>query len=108
MAAKGKNGKKSGKKSGKAKDGDRPGESLVERVIEFTPEGVFNIRLAAPHFARLMDQSGQSLIIHLPHVSIEFETGCTPREIIEGFNQAMQSHVVIKPSNANVKGGKKP
>lgn len=72
-----------------------------EHVIEFTPEGGFNIRTAARHFSQLMESSGQALIIHLPHVSVEFESGCTPKEIIEGYNQAMRAKFIVKPSNAN-------
>lgn len=74
-----------------------------DHVIEFTPEGGFNIRTAARNFANLMEQSHQPLIIHLPHVSVEFEPGCTPKEIIDGYNQAMQAKFHVKPSNANHK-----
>lgn len=88
------------KKSGGTKKGDGMG---MEHVIEFTPEGGFNIRTAARNFANLMEQSNQPLIIHLPHISVEFEPGCTPKEIIDGYNQAMQAKFVVKPSNVNVK-----
>ena len=53
-----------------------------------------------------METSGQPLVIHLPHVSVEFESGCTPKEIIDGYNMAMRAKFVVKPSNANVKGAK--
>jgi hypothetical protein len=98
MAGKKKNGGKPGGAKGNNGHGDEH-----EHVLEFTPEGGFNIRTAARHFSQLMESSGQALIIHLPHVSVEFEAGCTPREIIEGYNQAMQARFVVKPSNANVK-----
>lgn len=101
MAGKKKNGGKSGgtgKKNGHASD--------HEDVIEFTPEGGFNIRTAAGHFAQLMETSNQPLVVHLPHVSVEFEPGCTPKEIIDGYNQAMRAKFVVKPSNANVKNAK--
>jgi hypothetical protein len=105
MRSKRKNGggKKSKNGSGSGKGGDSP----HDHVIEFTPEGGFNIRTAAHHFAQLMETSGQALVIHLPHVSVEFESGCTPREIIDGYNQAMRAKFVVKPSNANVKGAPK-
>lgn len=93
-------GKKGGKSNGNGNNGHH------DHIIEFTPEGGFNIRTAARHFSQLMEHSGQALIIHLPHVSVEFESGCTPKEIIEGYNQAMRAQFVVKPSNANVKGGK--
>lgn len=77
-----------------------------DHVIEFTPEGGFNIRTAARNFANLMRSSLQPLIIHLPHVSVEFEPGCTPKEIIDGYNQAMKAKFIVKPSNANSKSPK--
>jgi len=76
-----------------------------EEVMEFTPEGGFNIRTAARNFANLMESSNQPLIIHLPHVSVEFEPGCTPKEIIDGYHHAMQAKG-LKPSNANNKNAK--
>ena len=85
------------------KNGGKNGGGTHENVIEFTPEGGFNIRTAASHFAQLMENSHQPLVVHLPHVSVEFEPGCTPKEIIEGYNQAMQAKFVIKPSNTNSK-----
>ncbi|HYD17655.1 MAG TPA: hypothetical protein VEF76_04160 [Patescibacteria group bacterium] len=93
-----KGGRKDGK--GKSMDGDH------DHVIEFTPEGGFNIRTAARNFANLMRSSLQPLIIHLPHVSVEFEPGCTPKEIIDGYNQAMKAKFIVKPSNANSKSPK--
>ena len=77
-----------------------------DHVIEFTPEGAFNIRTAAQNFSRMMEESNQPLIIHLPHVSVEFEPGCTPDEIIEGYHQGMRHKFIIHHSNAN--SGKKP
>ncbi len=102
MAGKKKNNGKSSGSNGNG-HGNGHGTGDHEHVLEFTPEGGFNIRTAARHFSQLMEKSGQALIIHLPHVSVEFEAGCTPREIIEGYNQAMQSRFIVKPSNANVK-----
>ncbi len=77
-----------------------------DHVIEFTPEGSFNIRTAAKNFARMMEESNQALIIHLPHVSVEFEPGCTPEEIVDGYNQGLRHKFVIHHSNTNT--GKKP
>lgn len=108
MAGRKKNGGKSGKNgtgNGPGRDRDDP-HHHHDHVIEFTPEGGFNIRTAARHFAQLMETSNQPLVIHLPHVSVEFESGCTPREIIEGYNQAMRAKFIVKPSNANVKNAK--
>ncbi len=90
------------KKSG---GGGKKGDDTSEDVMEFTPVGGFNIRSAARNFANLMESSNQPLIIHLPHVSVEFEPGCTPKEIIDGYHHAMQAKA-SKPSNANTKGGK--
>lgn len=102
----GKGGKAGDKKSG-GKVGKFPQQPPVaphyEHFIEFTPEGGFNIRTAARNFANLMEQSNQPLIIHLPHVSVEFEPGCTPKEIVDGYNMAMRAKIVVKPSNANNK-----
>jgi len=98
-------GKKGGSKGGKGGRGGRGG-GPGDHVIEFTPEGGFDIRTAARNFANLMEQSGQPLVIHLPHVSVEFEPGCTPREIIDGYNQAMHSKFIVKPSNTNTRGTK--
>jgi hypothetical protein len=77
-----------------------------DHVIEFTPEGAFDIRSAAKNFSRMMEDSNQSLIIHLPHVSVEFEPGCTPEEIIDGYHQGLRHKFVIHHSNTNA--GKKP
>lgn len=92
-------------KGGKKGGGDKTGGDS-EHVIEFTPEGGFNIRNAARNFAALMESSLQPLVIHLPHVSVEFEPGCTPKEIIDGYNMAMRVKYDIKPSNANTKAPK--
>ena len=90
-----------GKKNGNGANG-----AGADHILEFTPEGGFNIRTAAHHFSQIMETSGQPLVIHLPHVSVEFESGCTPKEIIDGYNMAMRAKFVVKPSNANVKGAK--
>jgi hypothetical protein len=78
--------------------GNRGGD---DHVIEFTPEGAFNIRAAAAIFSRMMEESNQPLVMHLPHVSVEFEPGCTPEEIIEGYHQGMRHKFVVHPSGAN-------
>ncbi len=92
----------SGKKKG---GGGKKVDDTTEDVMEFTPEGGFNIRSAARNFANLMESSNQPLIIHLPHVSVEFEPGCTPKEIIDGYHHAMQAKGA-KPSNTNSKNTK--
>lgn len=83
--------------------GEHNGE---DHVIEFTPEGAFNIRAVAKNFAQMMEEHNQPLIIHLPHVSVEFEPGCTPQEIIDGYYQGVRHKFVIAHSNSN--SGKKP
>jgi hypothetical protein len=71
-------------------------------VFEFTPQGGFNIHSVARRFATLMRESCQDLIIHLPHVSVEFEAGCTAQEIIDGYNHALRRHSVTRVSNSNM------
>lgn len=92
MTKKGKNGK-GGK--GTQDMGDD------EHVLEYTPDGTFNIRQSAREFALWMEETGLSLLLHLPHVSVEFEAGCTPREIIDGYFYAMQQKRGSVPSNCN-------
>lgn len=94
--------------AGRKKGGKDEGGGRDDSVIEFTPEGGFNIRMAARNFAELMEHSNQPLVIHLPHVSVEFEPGCTPKEIIDGYNMAMKATFVVKPSNANPAPPKSP
>lgn len=85
------------------KNSGNEGTGGDDHVIEFTPEGAFNIRTAARNFAEMMEESNQPLIIHLPHVSVEFEPGCTPQEIIDGYHMAMRHKFVVHHSNANQK-----
>lgn len=85
------------------KNGGHEGAGGDDHVIEFTPEGAFNIRTAARNFSEMMEEAGQPLIIHLPHVSVEFEPGCTPQEIIDGYHMAMRHKFVVHHSNANTK-----
>ena len=87
--------------AGRKKGGGDEGGHEGDHVIEFTPEGGFNIRMAARNFADLMEHSNQPLIIHLPHVSVEFEPGCTPKEIIDGYNMALKHKFLVQHSNAN-------
>ena len=97
--------RKGGGKKGKDKhknNADKNGFSLTNDVIEFTPQGAFNIRSVAQRFSNLMRESCQDLIIHLPHVSVEFEAGCTPEEIVAGYHLAMRRHAVTHVSNANM------
>jgi hypothetical protein len=80
--------------------GDKGGDH-DDYVMEFRPEGAFNIKTAAHNLASMMEESNHPLVIHLPHVSVEFEPGCTPQEIIDGYNLAMKHKVVVHHSNAN-------
>jgi hypothetical protein len=88
--------------SGKGKGGNGAGV-LSDHVMEFTPQVGFDIRSAARNFSKLMIDTHQALIMHLPHVSVEFEPGCTPKEIVDGYNMALNTKVHMKPSNANSK-----
>lgn len=94
MSKKGKNGK--GGNSTQDMGGDD------DHVLEYTPDASFNIRHAAQDFSLWMEETGLSLLLHLPHVSVEFEAGCTPREIIDGYFYAMQQQKRGSvPSNCN-------
>lgn len=84
-------------------NGGNEGAGGDDHVIEFTPEGAFNIRTAARNFSAMMEESNQPLVIHLPHVSVEFEPGCTPQEIIDGYNMAIRHKFVVHHSNVNSK-----
>lgn len=72
-------------------------------VLEFTAGKGFNIRSHAKEFSIVMIETGLDLILHLSHVSIEFEAGCTAKEIIDGYFYALnQRPVAGKPSNCNM------
>lgn len=85
----------------KTSGGDDGGDDA--HVIEFTPDAGFNIRASAVHFSELMEDTGMPVVLHLAHVSVEFEPGCTPQEIIDGYKKAMAHKVVIRHSNSNEK-----
>lgn len=94
-----------GGKKGKDKNTRRSeNEGFIggDDVLEFTPQGGFNIHAVARRLSVLMRESCQDLVMHLPHVSVEFEAGCTPQEIIDGYNQAMRRHAVMRVSNSNL------
>ncbi len=76
-------------------------------IIEVTPEGGFDIRKAAHRFSRLMEELQQPLVIHLSHVSVEFEAGCTPGEIVDGYHHAMNQQIKSRSSNMNIQPSKK-
>ena len=61
-----------------------------DEVIEFTAGKGFNIRTHAREFSDMMMETGLDLILHLRNVSVEFEAGCTPKEIIDGYFYALQ------------------
>lgn len=96
-------GKKTGGKQGGGKKKTPLPPDPQDCFIEFTPSGGFDIRAAARNFSELMEQLDQSLVIHLPHVSVEFEPGCTPQEIVDGYNMALSSKFELGHSNANTK-----
>lgn len=71
-------------------------------IIELVADGGFNIRSAAKQLALTMAEKDLPLVIHLPHVSVEFEPGCTAKEIIDGYHLAMKK-IAATPSNTNNK-----
>ena len=78
-----------------------------DHVIDFTPGPGFDIRKAAKHIMEMMEDLGAPMVIHLPKVSVEFEPGCTRKQIIDGYNMALKAQVSTKPSNSNAGKGKK-
>ena len=84
-------------------DGDFDGfEGGDDEVIEFTAGKSFNIRTHAKEFSDMMMETGLDLILHLRHVSVEFEAGCTPKEIIDGYFYAMRRKSGAGASNCNL------
>lgn len=82
-----------------SKDWDDSGYS--DEVIEFTPTGGFDIRTSAKNFSKMMRESLQPLVIHLPHVSVEFEPGCTAKEIVDGYHFAMKQKMATPEASNN-------
>jgi hypothetical protein len=39
----------------------------------------------------------------MPNVAVEFEAGCTRKQIIDGYNQALKASMAVKPANVNSK-----
>lgn len=66
------------------------GTGGYEEIFEFTPVGGFDIRNASRKFSQMMIDSLRPLVIHLPHASVEFEPGCTPQEIVDGYHSALK------------------
>ncbi len=77
--------------------------SSGDEYIDFTPSAGFDIRKAAPSFSQLMNELQQPLIIHFPNISVEYEIGCTAKEIVDGYNQGLKASVSAKLSNSNTK-----
>ena len=88
------------------KSGNGNGKDTSDQVIEFTPDAGFDIRFMAKQLSDMMIDKELPVLMHLAHVSVEFEPGCTPQEIIDGYKQAMSHKVVIKHSNSNDDGSK--
>lgn len=88
--------------------GGKGGEGGSSHVIEYTPTTGFNIKHMAAQFAGWMEETGLPLLLHLKHVSVEFEPGCTPKEIIDGYNLAMEHRMRVPHSNSNDKPAPKP
>jgi hypothetical protein len=89
------------------KSGGKKGGGGNDDVIEFTPTAGFDIRKAAAEIKALMEELGQSLVIHLARISVEFEVGCTRKEIIDGYNRALRASINAAPANANTTKKKK-
>jgi hypothetical protein len=85
--------RKGGGKSGRSDDDDE--------VLHLTPSAGFDIRKSAKQLMEIMQDTHQPIVIHLPNVSVEFEPGCTRKEIIDGYNMALKASIAVKPSNAN-------
>jgi hypothetical protein len=94
--------KNTGKSTGKSISGGSDDE-----VISFTPSAGFDIRKAAAHLHEMMEDIGQPLIIYLPNIAVEFEVGCTRKQIIDGYNQALKASLAVKPANADIPKKKK-
>lgn len=94
----GKKGKGAGNGGG---DNDFP-ES--EHFIEFTPDAGFNIKTAAKNLVKLMNDLEQDLVMQLPHVTVEFQYGCTVEEVIDGYNLATAQKMIIEHANSNDSG----
>lgn len=76
----------------------------TEHFIEFTPDGGFDIRSAAKNLVKLMNDLEQDLVMHLPHVTVEFQYGCTVQEVIDGYNLATAQKMIIEHANCNDSG----
>lgn len=87
-------------RKGKGSDGQSGGGN--DRVLEYTPDGTFNIRQTARELASWMEETGLSLLLHLPHLTVEFEAGCTPKEIIDGYFYALRRRDRVRASNCNM------
>jgi len=88
------------KKSGSGKS---TGKGDDDEFISFTPTAGFDIRHAAADFCEMMEELGQPLIIHFPNVSVEFEPGCTRKQVIDGYNQGLKASMSVKAANFNAK-----
>ena len=64
-----------------------------EDVISLTPTAGFDIRKEARRIHGLMHDLQKSLIIHLPLIEAEFELGCTVKQLIEGYQQALREQM---------------
>ena len=73
-----------------------------DHVIELTADKDFDIHAQAKDLAALMRETEMDLVLHLRHVSVEFEAGCTAREIIDGYFYAMRQKGRRRPSNGNL------
>lgn len=73
-----------------------------EDYMEFTPIPGFDIRQMAKKFSDKMAETHMPLVIHLPNgVDVEFEPGCTRKEIIDGYNLGMKHKMKVKHQTAN-------
>jgi hypothetical protein len=91
-----------GKNTGKGKKGGGR-KPAGDEVLSLTPSAGFDIRKAVAHLLELMEDLGQPLIINLPNISVEFEVGCTRKQIIDGYNEALKASMIVEPANFNAK-----
>lgn len=84
----------------KGGDGERPEDT--GDALYFTAAPGFEIGRAAAEFAKMMEMLGLPLVLALPSgLEVEFEAGCTKKEIMAGYARAMKVDMSRKGNAAN-------
>jgi hypothetical protein len=86
-------------KSGKSGKGAKKDD----HALFITPGAGFDIRTAAGHIKDVMEDLQQPLVIQLSRIAVEFEVGCTRKEIIDGYNRALRVQMAGATSNSNAR-----